>query len=79
MTVPPGTVEAMFAKQDKSFGQSEGMLYFQVDNNGTQCLLYWRVYSKQLTQLPNMIALGIGQDEDTAANISRVGTHYCMQ
>ena len=73
----PGTVEAMFAKQDKSFSKSEGMFYFQVDSNGTQCLLYWRVDSKQkITHLPNLVALGIVQEEGTAAAIAEVGTHY---
>ena len=73
----PGTVEAMFAKQDKYFSKSEGMFYFQVDSNGTQCLLYWRVDSKQkITHLPNLVALGIVQEEGTAAAIAEVGTHY---
>lgn len=72
--VGSGTTEAMFAHQALLAGSSEGLLHCQVDGlihgQGTHCMLYWRIQSRQTPRIkPNMIGIGCQENLDEAEQV----------
>ena len=57
----PGCKSALYAAQEGYAGTTEGIVTWSVAQNGKECLVYWRVDSKQkVSMIPNLIGAYCG-------------------